>query len=155
MSAPSACAAGTLGLDDFTAEALGDPQTFALAHRLQVVEDDNPDPNALLPQRVGSISPRAALLPDLSTRSSAAPCDRSRPMPCAGSSRCAGARPRGGDDVMVPGGNNYECLIGYRTPEAQQTGQTILLMGTIRQARAEVRRAMREETVIQRGKANA
>jgi aconitate decarboxylase len=43
---------GTLGLDDFTAEALGDPQTFALAHRLQVVEDDNPDPNALLPQRV-------------------------------------------------------------------------------------------------------
>jgi len=43
---------GTLGLDEFTAEALGDPQTFALAHRLQVVEDDNPDPNALLPQRV-------------------------------------------------------------------------------------------------------
>ena len=43
---------GTLGLDDFTAEALGDPQTLALAQRLQVVEDDNPDPNALLPQRV-------------------------------------------------------------------------------------------------------
>jgi aconitate decarboxylase len=43
---------GTLGLDDFTAEALGDPQTLALAYRLQVVEDDNPDPNALLPQRV-------------------------------------------------------------------------------------------------------
>jgi len=43
---------GTLGLDDFTAEALGDPQTLALAHRLQVVEDNNPDPNALLPQRV-------------------------------------------------------------------------------------------------------
>jgi 2-methylcitrate dehydratase PrpD len=30
---------GTLGLDDFTAEALGDPQTLALAHRLQVVVD--------------------------------------------------------------------------------------------------------------------
>jgi aconitate decarboxylase len=43
---------GTLGLDDFTAEALGDPKTLALARRLQVVEDDNPDPNALLPQRV-------------------------------------------------------------------------------------------------------
>ena len=43
---------GTLGLDDFTAEALGDPQTLALGHRLQVVEDGNPDPNALLPQRV-------------------------------------------------------------------------------------------------------
>jgi aconitate decarboxylase len=43
---------GTVSLDDFTAEALGDPQTLALAHRLQVVEDDNPDPNALLPQRV-------------------------------------------------------------------------------------------------------
>jgi 2-methylcitrate dehydratase PrpD len=43
---------GTLGLNDFTVEALGDPQTLALAHRLQVVEDANPDPNALLPQRV-------------------------------------------------------------------------------------------------------
>jgi aconitate decarboxylase len=43
---------GTLGLDDFTAEALGDPQTLALARRLQVVDDKNPDPNALLPQRV-------------------------------------------------------------------------------------------------------
>jgi 2-methylcitrate dehydratase PrpD len=43
---------GTVSLDDFTAEALGDPQPLALAHRLQVVEDDNPDPNALIPQRV-------------------------------------------------------------------------------------------------------
>ena len=39
-------------LQDFTAEALTDPQTLALADRLQVVEDGNPDPNALLPQRV-------------------------------------------------------------------------------------------------------
>ena len=43
---------GTVGLQDFAAEALTDPQTLALASRLQVVEDGNADPNALLPQRV-------------------------------------------------------------------------------------------------------
>jgi aconitate decarboxylase len=51
MSAPSACAAAGR-LNDFTAEALGDPQMLALADRLQIIEDGNPDPNALLPQRV-------------------------------------------------------------------------------------------------------
>ena len=43
---------GTVGLGDFTPEALGDPETLALAHRLSVIADANPDPNALLPQRV-------------------------------------------------------------------------------------------------------
>jgi aconitate decarboxylase len=43
---------GTVGLDDFTAAALTDAQTLALARRLQIIEDDNPDPNALVPQRV-------------------------------------------------------------------------------------------------------
>ena len=43
---------GTLGLDDFTAQALADPDTLALAARLTVIADDNPDPNALAPQRV-------------------------------------------------------------------------------------------------------
>src|SRR6516162_2042065 len=43
---------GTVSLNDFTAEALGDPQTLSLADRLQIIEDGNPDPNALLPQRV-------------------------------------------------------------------------------------------------------
>jgi aconitate decarboxylase len=43
---------GTVGLDDFTAAALTDPQTLALARRLQIIEDGNPDPNALIPQRV-------------------------------------------------------------------------------------------------------
>ena len=43
---------GTVVLSDFTAEALGDPQTLALADRLQIIENRNPDPNALLPQRV-------------------------------------------------------------------------------------------------------
>jgi aconitate decarboxylase len=42
---------GTVGLDDFTAAALTDPQTLALA-RLQIIEDGNPDPNALIPERV-------------------------------------------------------------------------------------------------------
>jgi aconitate decarboxylase len=43
---------GTVGLSDFSAAALADPETLALAGRLAVLEDENPDPNALAPQRV-------------------------------------------------------------------------------------------------------
>jgi 2-methylcitrate dehydratase PrpD len=43
---------GNVELGDFTAAALADPDTLMLARRLSVVEDGNPDPNALLPQRV-------------------------------------------------------------------------------------------------------
>src|SRR5213078_2182191 len=43
---------GTVGLGDFTPEALADRDTLALARRLSVIADTNPDPNALLPQRV-------------------------------------------------------------------------------------------------------
>jgi 2-methylcitrate dehydratase PrpD len=43
---------GNVGLGDFTAVALTDPDTLRLARRLTVVDDGNPDPNALLPQRV-------------------------------------------------------------------------------------------------------
>jgi aconitate decarboxylase len=43
---------GTLGLDDFSAGALADPETLALAARLTVSADANPDPNALHPIRV-------------------------------------------------------------------------------------------------------
>lgn len=43
---------GTLGLDDFTQAALADPKTLALADRLHVVADANPDPNALHPIRL-------------------------------------------------------------------------------------------------------
>jgi 2-methylcitrate dehydratase PrpD len=43
---------GTVGLGDFGRDALADPETLALAHRLFVHDDGNPDPNALAPQRV-------------------------------------------------------------------------------------------------------
>ena len=43
---------GTVGLEDFSAAALSDPQTLGLARRLTVLADANPDPNALAPQRV-------------------------------------------------------------------------------------------------------
>jgi aconitate decarboxylase len=43
---------GTVGLDDFAAEALADPATLALARRLAVIADGKPDPNALAPVRV-------------------------------------------------------------------------------------------------------
>jgi 2-methylcitrate dehydratase PrpD len=40
---------GTVCLGDFTPAALGDPDTLALARRLSVIADANPDPNALAP----------------------------------------------------------------------------------------------------------
>jgi aconitate decarboxylase len=43
---------GTVGLDDFMPEALADPEMLALARRLTVIADGNPDPNALHPVRV-------------------------------------------------------------------------------------------------------
>jgi aconitate decarboxylase len=43
---------GTVGLDDFTPEAITDPDALDLASRLSVIVDGNPDPNALHPQLV-------------------------------------------------------------------------------------------------------
>jgi aconitate decarboxylase len=43
---------GTVGLGDFTPEALGDPGTLAIARRLSVIADNNPNPNALHPVQV-------------------------------------------------------------------------------------------------------
>src|SRR5438270_3927857 len=43
---------GAVGLGDFTPEALSDPETLALARRLGVIANDNPDLNALHPVRV-------------------------------------------------------------------------------------------------------
>jgi 2-methylcitrate dehydratase PrpD len=43
---------GTVGLDDFSPAALADPATLALARRLTVIADSNPDPNAMHPVRV-------------------------------------------------------------------------------------------------------
>lgn len=43
---------GHVGLYDFDADALSHPDLQALSQRIQVVDNGNPDPNALLPQRV-------------------------------------------------------------------------------------------------------
>jgi 2-methylcitrate dehydratase PrpD len=43
---------GTVGLGDFTPAALSDPDTLALARRLSVTANANPDPNALAPVSV-------------------------------------------------------------------------------------------------------
>jgi 2-methylcitrate dehydratase PrpD len=40
---------GTVSLQDFSAEALADPAVLALAARIAVVADDNPDPAAFVP----------------------------------------------------------------------------------------------------------
>jgi 2-methylcitrate dehydratase PrpD len=53
LSAPYTAARALLtgGLDvpDYRPECLGDPATLALADRIEVLGDDNPDPNALVP----------------------------------------------------------------------------------------------------------
>jgi 2-methylcitrate dehydratase PrpD len=43
---------GALDLGDFRCLALADPATLALAARVRLFDDGNPDPNALAPQRV-------------------------------------------------------------------------------------------------------
>ena len=43
---------GTVVLEDFSADRLDDPAVHALAARIAMVVDGNPDPNALNPQRV-------------------------------------------------------------------------------------------------------
>lgn len=43
---------GTVGLADFTPARLADPETLALAARVRLIEDGNPDPNAVVPQTV-------------------------------------------------------------------------------------------------------
>ena len=56
LSAPYvlACALqdGGVDVDDFSAAALADPARFALAARIEVQADDNPDANALTPVAV-------------------------------------------------------------------------------------------------------
>lgn len=53
----AACAlrAGTLGLDDFSPAALRDPQRLALAQRIEVAANTNPDPNAFTPVTVNVV----------------------------------------------------------------------------------------------------
>jgi 2-methylcitrate dehydratase PrpD len=43
---------GSLGVEDFTPAALGDPETLALGRRFDIRVDGNPDPNALTPVAV-------------------------------------------------------------------------------------------------------
>ncbi len=50
--AARALIAGTVGVDDFRPDMLNDPATHALARRFEIVADDNPDGNALLPVTV-------------------------------------------------------------------------------------------------------
>ncbi|MBO1012523.1 MmgE/PrpD family protein [Achromobacter sp. SD115] len=43
---------GRVGIPDFDPDALAEARTFELAARIRVVDDGNPDPNAMSPQRV-------------------------------------------------------------------------------------------------------
>ena len=41
-----------VGIQDFDPDALADPRRLELAARIEVLDDGNPDPNAMCPQRV-------------------------------------------------------------------------------------------------------
>jgi 2-methylcitrate dehydratase PrpD len=72
---------GTVALEDFAAERLVDPALHALAARIAVVIDDNPDPNALNPQRVEialTSGARHAIDLPVPLGNPAAPLDRAR-----------------------------------------------------------------------------
>lgn len=43
---------GFIGIDDFTIEAIRDPQSLTVARKVNIQIDDNPDPNALSPVEV-------------------------------------------------------------------------------------------------------
>lgn len=43
---------GGVGLADFTPARLADAETLALAGKVRLIQDDNPDPNAVVPQTV-------------------------------------------------------------------------------------------------------
>lgn len=43
---------GHVDVPDFRGEALLDPSVHALAAKIEVIKDDNPDPNAMAPQRI-------------------------------------------------------------------------------------------------------
>ena len=43
---------GQVGIQDFDPDALADPRRLELAARIEVLDDGNPDPNAMCPQRV-------------------------------------------------------------------------------------------------------
>ncbi|MCH8886228.1 MAG: MmgE/PrpD family protein [SAR324 cluster bacterium] len=50
--AASALRRGRLDVPDYAPECLRDPETHALAARIEVVDNGNPDPNAIVPQHV-------------------------------------------------------------------------------------------------------
>ena len=50
--AARALRSGALLVEDFTPDALSDPETFALAEKVAVMKDGNPDPNVLAPVSV-------------------------------------------------------------------------------------------------------
>jgi hypothetical protein len=58
-------------------------------------------------------------------------------------------------DGATPLTSNYDFLIGYRAPQAQAAAVRTFLDAPIETARAELRRALRHETVISRSGAHA
>ncbi len=52
FTAATALVRGTVDVPDFRGERLGDPVVHDLARRVEIVEDGNPDPNAINPQTI-------------------------------------------------------------------------------------------------------
>ena len=53
------------GIQDFDPDALADPRRLELAARIEVLDDGNPDPNAMCPQRGTASAGRRCLALDM------------------------------------------------------------------------------------------
>jgi aconitate decarboxylase len=93
---------GTVGLADFTPDRIADRATLALADRVRLIEDDNPDPNAVVPQTVEVVHDTTACVTVAHTLGSPAnPLSREARLAKASACLAAARRPRTDVDALV------------------------------------------------------
>jgi 2-methylcitrate dehydratase PrpD len=93
---------GTVGLADFTPTRLTDAETLALAAKVRLLQDANPDPNAVVPQTVEVVHATTARARVEHTLGSPAnPLSREARIAKAAACLAAARRPRSGIDTLV------------------------------------------------------
>ncbi|WP_439579611.1 hypothetical protein [Elioraea sp.] len=93
---------GSVGLADFTPARLTSAETLALAAKVQLIQDDNPDPNAVVPQTVEVLHATTARVTVEHTLGSPAnPLSRDARIAKAAVCLAAARRPRDDIDALV------------------------------------------------------
>lgn len=93
---------GGVGLADFTPARLADAETLALAGKVRLIQDDNPDPNAVVPQTVEVVHATTARVTVEHTLGSPAnPLSREARMAKAAACLAAARHPRDDIDPLV------------------------------------------------------